>query len=72
MTPARTRFLDKARSYAATISPNDKQAHELCCALVAILADDRDQRVAVVVGAFVVAQGGNDTGAPRSRAHLST
>ncbi len=60
MTPTRIRLLHKARSYASTIKPTDEQAHALCGALVEMLWTDRNQRVAVIVGDFVIAQrGGN-------------
>ena len=61
MTPARIRFLHKARGYASAATPNDALMHELCSALVEMLAGDRNQRVAVVVDCFVIAQSGSDT-----------
>jgi hypothetical protein len=61
MTPARIRFLHKARGYASAATPNDTLTHELCDALVEMLASDRNQHVAVVVDRLLVAQSGSYT-----------
>lgn len=61
MTPARIRFLRKASEYTATIKPGSSQTHELANSFVEMLAADRDERVAVVVGCFVIAQSGSNT-----------
>lgn len=61
MTPARIRFLHKARGYASAAKPTDTLTHELCYALVEMLAVDRGQHVSVVVDRLVIAQCGRIT-----------
>lgn len=61
MTPARIRFLHKARGYASAGKPTDTLTHELCAALVEMLAGDRGQHVSVIVDRLVVAQSGRNT-----------
>ena len=61
MTPARIRFLHKARGYASAATPNDTLTHELCDAFVEMLARDRSQHVSVVIDRLVVAQCGRNT-----------
>ncbi|WP_213761763.1 hypothetical protein [Caballeronia sp. dw_19] len=61
MTPARIRFLHKARGYASAATPNDTLTHELCDALVEMLAGDRNQHVAVVIDRLLIAQSGSST-----------
>lgn len=61
MTPARIRFLHKARGYASAAKPTDTLTHELCDALVEMLAVDRNQHVSVVVDRLVIAQSGRIT-----------
>lgn len=61
MTPARIRFLHKARGYASAANPTHTLTHELCDALVEMLAGDRNQHVAVLVDRLVIAQRGSNT-----------
>jgi hypothetical protein len=61
MTPARIRFLHKARGYASAAKPTDTLTHELCDAFVEMLAGDRSQHVSVVVDRLVIAQSGRIT-----------